>query len=160
MLYIGDKIFYPNYGCGEIISVEEKEIYGEIKKYYIIKYTNDLVTMVPINSIESKRIRKCVEKSECISLLKKFNDLSVELPKKWLYKTKLYNRIMREGNMLEMLSLLNTFIEFKKEKRMSNTEEKLFDNILEMVSQEISIVLNIDIERVKNAIESKTDIFM
>ncbi|MDI9515328.1 MAG: CarD family transcriptional regulator, partial [Bacillota bacterium] len=37
MFAIGDKIVYPMHGAGIIESIEEKEILGERKQYYVMK---------------------------------------------------------------------------------------------------------------------------
>ena len=38
MFNIGDRIVYPMHGAGTITAIEDKEILGEIKKYYIMKF--------------------------------------------------------------------------------------------------------------------------
>ena len=37
MYAIGDKILYPMHGAGVIEGIEEKEILGEIRLYYVLK---------------------------------------------------------------------------------------------------------------------------
>ena len=37
MFSIGDKIVYPMHGAGIIESIEEREILGERKKYYVMR---------------------------------------------------------------------------------------------------------------------------
>lgn len=153
MLYIGEKIFYPSFGAGVILNIEEKELYGDINKYYVIKLSNGLTTMVPVKSIKAKRIRKCIDRLECINMIKSFKSLSVDMPKKWLDKTKFYTRIMKEGDIKKMCALFNILSDIKVEKGISNTEEKLLEDILQMICEEISSVLDIDIVKVKIAIE-------
>jgi len=36
MYKIGDKVVYPMHGAGEIVALENKEIFGKVKKYYIL----------------------------------------------------------------------------------------------------------------------------
>lgn len=157
MLYIGEKIFYPNFGAGIISNIEEKEVYGNINKYYVIKLTNGLTTMVPVKSIDTKGIRKCIDKSECANMLKNLKGFKVDLPQKWLDRTKLYTSIMKEGNIEKMCAVFNTLNEIKKEKTISNTEEKILLDILEMISGEISIVMDIDIDKAKKSIENSNE---
>lgn len=48
MFNIGDKIVYPMHGAGEIIAIEEREILGNVHKYYIMRLPiNELKVMVP-----------------------------------------------------------------------------------------------------------------
>ena len=49
MFAIGDKIVYPMHGAGIIESIEEKEILGERKQYYVMKMPiGDMKVMIPI----------------------------------------------------------------------------------------------------------------
>ncbi|MBQ3592887.1 MAG: CarD family transcriptional regulator, partial [Clostridia bacterium] len=48
MFKIGDTVLYPLHGAGVIQNIEEKEILGEIKSYYILKIPiSDMTVMVP-----------------------------------------------------------------------------------------------------------------
>lgn len=36
MFHVGDKVVYPMHGAGIIESIEEKEILGEVRSYYVM----------------------------------------------------------------------------------------------------------------------------
>ena len=62
MYEVGDKIVYPMYGAGVIESIEEKEILGEKKKYYVMKMPfGEMRLMIPINKAYSIGIRSDVD---------------------------------------------------------------------------------------------------
>ena len=48
MFDIGDKIVYPMHGAGIIESIEEKEILGEKKRYYIMKIPVGEMKVIPL----------------------------------------------------------------------------------------------------------------
>lgn len=154
MLYMGDKVFYPGYGAGTVINIEEREIHGNINKYYIIKLTNEIVTMVPVDTREVKGIRKCIEEDECKKIFLIFKEIPSEMPIKWLERYKIYTKAIKEGNIYNMSYVLNNILSIKKDKKVSKSEEKFFEDILDMVSQELSIILNISINKVKLSIIS------
>ena len=53
MYDIGDKIVYPMHGAGVIESIEEKEILGEKKSYYIMKMpVGEMKVMIPVSCAE------------------------------------------------------------------------------------------------------------
>ncbi|MEG0641126.1 MAG: CarD family transcriptional regulator [Clostridium sp.] len=149
MLYIGDKVFYPSFGAGVVINIEEREIYGDINKYYIIRLLNDIVTMVPVKNSESKCIRLCLDKDECIEALDIFMSRGVSIDGKWLDRYKVYTRAIKHGDLFDMCYVLNGIIALKDVKKISKSEEKFLNDILDMVSEEICLVLNIEIENVK-----------
>lgn len=154
MLYIGDKIFYPGYGAGIVINIEEKEIHGNVRKYYIIKLLNEIVTMVPVDTRESKGIRKCIDEFECKKVFEVFKEPCFNMPSKWLDRYKVYTKTIKDGDIFAMCSVLNSILEIKKDKKISKSEEKFFEDLLDMVSQEVSIVLNISINKIKMSIIS------
>ena len=46
---IGDKIVYPVHGAGVIESIENREIMGEMKEYYIMRMPiGDMQVMIPV----------------------------------------------------------------------------------------------------------------
>ena len=48
MFEVGDKVVYPMHGAGIIESIEEKEILGEKKKYYVMKMPfGEMKVMIP-----------------------------------------------------------------------------------------------------------------
>lgn len=152
MLYIGDKIFYPGYGAGEIINIEEKEVFETIDKYYVIKLVNGLITMMPVNTRKSKGIRKCLTKEECIRCLEILNEKASSMPGKWLDRYKIYTKTIKTGDLSNMCSVLKDVIAIRKKKKLSNSEENFYEDILNMVSEEISIVLDIDLESAKKIV--------
>ncbi|MEF9952415.1 MAG: CarD family transcriptional regulator [Clostridium sp.] len=160
MLYIGDKVFYPNFGAGVVINIEEKEVYGKVNRYYVIRLLNDIVTMVPINNKESKGIRNCIGYDECRDALKIFESKPREIKGKWLDRYKLYTRAIKQGDFIDLCIVLNDMIGLRETRKVSKSEEKFFNDILDMVAEEISLVLNLDIERVRKSLELKVKLLI
>lgn len=154
MLYIGDKVFYPSFGAGTVIGTEEKEVYGDINKYYIIKLTNEIITMVPVDTRKSKGIRACISEEKCVKALEELKKPYNHLPYKWLDRYKIYTKVIKEGDFKNMWNTLRDILGLKKTKKLSKSEEKFFQEILNFTSDEISIVLGLDINKVKALIVS------
>jgi len=78
MFKVGDNIFYPLHGAGTIESIEEKDILGESKKYYIMKMPiGDVKVMVPTENAENIGVRDISDKSVVDEVFKVF-DMSAE----------------------------------------------------------------------------------
>jgi CarD family transcriptional regulator len=143
MFFIGDIIFYPVYGAGYIYNIEEKEFYGSIKKYYIINFINGMGSMVPVNSDESKKIRKAISEHECLKIFEILKNEPQKLPSKWSERYKYYNNSIRGGNIYKMASVLKDITGLSSKKTLSKSDLKIFDEILSLISGEIALVLNI-----------------
>ena len=62
MFNIGDKVVYPMHGAGIIEAIEEKEILGVRKKYYIMKIPiGDMKVMIPLDSVEQVGLREVID---------------------------------------------------------------------------------------------------
>ena len=57
-----------------------------------------------------------------------------------------------------MCSVLKDVIAIRKKKKLSNSEENFYEDILNMVSEEISIVTGVDIESAKEIILNPDDL--
>jgi len=56
MFNIGDKVVYPMHGAGIIEAIEEKEILGDKKKYYVMNIAvGDMKVMIPMDNVQSLR---------------------------------------------------------------------------------------------------------
>ena len=52
MYKIGDKIVYPMHGAGIIEAIEEREIFEEIKPYYIMQIVSEgLQILIPVDKL-------------------------------------------------------------------------------------------------------------
>ena len=58
MFQIGEKVFYPVHGAGVIESIEQREILGEERSYYVLRIpTGDLQVLVPVDTAEQAGLR-------------------------------------------------------------------------------------------------------
>ena len=70
MFNIGDKVVYPMHGAGIIEGIEEKEILGEKKKYYIMRMPiGDMNVMIPVDSIDKIGVRQIISREEIYKLI-------------------------------------------------------------------------------------------
>lgn len=59
MFKIGDKIVYPLHGAGVVEDIEEKEVLGEVRKYYILRMPiHSMKISVPVDMIGEMGVRK------------------------------------------------------------------------------------------------------
>ena len=62
MYAIGDKIVYPMHGAGIVEKIEEKEILGELRKYYVLKVPcGDMKIMIPVDTSDAIGVRNIID---------------------------------------------------------------------------------------------------
>ena len=61
MFSVGDKVVYPMHGAGTIQNIEEKEVLGETRAYYILRIPyGNLQVMVPVQGSDAAGLRPIV----------------------------------------------------------------------------------------------------
>ena len=62
MFNVGDKVVYPMHGAGIIEAIENREILGKVKKYYILRMPiGDMKLMIPVSTVEEAGLRQVVD---------------------------------------------------------------------------------------------------
>lgn len=75
MFQVGDKVFYPMHGAGVIESVEEKEVLGNNKLYYILSIPGiKMQIMIPTENVTNLGIRQVVAPEILENVLFSLND--------------------------------------------------------------------------------------
>lgn len=152
MFLIGDKISYPVFGAGYILNIEDRIIQGEIKKYYIISFTNGMEAMIPVYSTEASRIRKAIGTDECEHIMDILRCKGEVLPDKWNIRNHYYNDSIRNGDIYRLALVLSSIEDLSKIKELSKSEERIFQSILELVAGEIALSSSQDFTEVKESI--------
>ncbi|HYN37305.1 MAG TPA: CarD family transcriptional regulator, partial [Actinomycetota bacterium] len=68
---IGDKVVYPHHGAAVIEKVEERDLLGEMREYYILKLAyGELTLMVPTDSTDDVGLREVTPAKEVPKVFK------------------------------------------------------------------------------------------
>ncbi|SCG84135.1 CarD family transcriptional regulator [Proteiniborus sp. DW1] len=148
MFNIGDKIVYPMHGAGIIVAIEEKEILGKKRKYYVMKMPmGDMKVMVPIDSVEDIGIREVINDQEIEQVLAVLGDHKTKMPQNWNRRYRANMDKIKSGDIYEIASVVRNLIIRDREKGLSTGERKMLNNAKQMLVSEI--VLAKDIEQVE-----------
>lgn len=153
MFNIGEVVFIPVFGAGRVLSIEDRDIHGDIGRYYIVNLIiSNMNIMVPVDSKEAERIRRVIKPEEYLKILHILGDCPKKLPSKWLDRYKHYNECIKSGNIFKLSGILRDISGLSKVKKISKSELKIFNEVLDMISSEIALVL------LRNLNETKADI--
>lgn len=153
MFQVGDKIFYPMHGAGVIEAIEEKEILGEKKKYYIIKIAlKKIKIMVPVDKAEQLIIREVVEPETLDNVLSLMRTKEI-VPDNHSYQERQRTNIekMKSGDIYEEAQVICELTSLSKIKKLGMGERMLLNNAREMLISELMLVKGIsekDAERI------------
>jgi len=147
MFKIGDKIVYPMHGVGKIDAIEKKLVLGKRSEYYIITIINSgMKVMIPVKNAEKIGIREIISKKEIkkvLNLLAKDIDTSVD---DWKERYQANIMKVKSGSIFEVSEVARDLYRRGSEKELSIMERKLYENAYQLITHELALAKNINIE--------------
>lgn len=147
---VGDKILVINIGVCLISDIETKDFGNGEKSYYILhpifKNCNDRI-MIPVEN--TKNIRDLVDKevaSRVYSNFEIYENYWVKNPRE---RKEYFLSLLNSGDIFKIknlyLTLQNKKAELLNNKKLLNTTDKyVLDSVIKSLSEEISVVLELD----------------
>lgn len=158
MYHIGDKVVYPMHGAGVISAIEEKEILGEKRQYYVMKMPiGDMKVMIPMDNMVEIGIRTIVDSSiaeEVITILK---EAEVDLNSNWNKRYRENMMKIKSGDIREVARVVKALMHRDHEKGLSTGERKMLSNAKQILISELVLVKGIDQQEVERIIEGITE---
>lgn len=155
---------YVNYSCRGVClidEIKEKTIDDKKNMYYIMHPINikNSIIMSPVDN-EKVKMRLVIKKEKAENIINTFLDNS-DFPRITDKKTRerVYTKMLKEGNPSELVEMINVLNEEDNEKRAegkkkSATDEKYLEKAKELLFTELSVSLGIEIEQIKQRVET------
>lgn len=135
---IGDKIVYPVHGAGVIESIEDREIMGEMKEYYIMRMPiGDMKVMIPVANAKEIGIRDVIDKSEADKVIAKFKECSTEMDSNWNKRSRENAVKIKSGNIYEVAQVVKSLMFRDKTRGLSTGERKMLNNAKQIMISEL-----------------------
>lgn len=145
MYSIGDKIVYPMHGAGVIESIEEQEVFGETKQYYVMKMPfGDMKVMIPMANCDEIGIREIIDGEEADKVLDAFKDLEMDFNDNWNKRYRENMLKIKSGNIYEVARVVKVLMYREKEKGLSTGERKMLTNAKRILISELVLAKNAD----------------
>ena len=153
MFKIGDKIVYPMHGVGEIEGIEKKVILGKRNEYYLITIINNgMKVMIPVNNAKEIGIRSIIAKKDIKKVMTILSTEADSIEEDW--KIRYQNNIdkVKSGSIFEVAEVARDLYRRGSEKELSIMERKLYENAYQLITYEVAMSKNIDIEDAGNLV--------
>jgi CarD family transcriptional regulator len=156
MFNIGDKIVYPMHGAGIIESIEEREILGERKSYYVMKMPiGDMKVMIPINNVEGIGIRDVIGLQEADKVFNSFSQKCTEQTTNWNKRYRENMTKIKSGNVFEVADVVKSLILREKSKGLSTGERKMLNSAKQILISELVLAKNMNPVDVEDLINTR-----
>lgn len=154
MFKVGDKVVYPMHGAGIVEAIEEKEILGEKREYYVLRLpVGDMKVMVPISNGEEMGLRAVIDREEVKSVFRVLKDVTTCMSTNWnrRYRTNLEK--MKSGSIYEIAEVVRNLAKREKEKGLSSGERKMLDNARQIMLSELVLAAELEEEKARAMID-------
>ncbi len=138
MFNIGDKIVYPMHGAGVIEAIEEKEILGTRRKYYIMRMPLDeMKVMIPLDTIDGIGIRQVISSHEVESVFAVLEANETKMPQNWNRRYRANMDQLKTGDIFEVAEVVRNLTLRDREKTLSTGERKILSNARQILISEL-----------------------
>ncbi len=128
MFQIGDLVCYPMHGVGVVEAIEEQQVLGESKQYYMLRFVmGRMNAMVPVDSAEGVGLRPLVDKQSCDQVVKflETEDCSEESDN-WNQRYRENLDKLRLGDIFSVADVVKCLIRRDRDKGLSAGERKMY----------------------------------
>ena len=138
MFKIGDKVVYPMHGAGIIEAIEEKEVLGDKRRYYIMKIPcGDMKVMVPMDNIGGIGLREVVDPDGVTRVISILQDRETDMSTNWNRRYRANMEKIKSGSIYEVAEVVRNLSLREREKGLSTGERKMLDNARQILISEL-----------------------
>ncbi len=141
---VGDKVIHSNFGLGEIVQLDEKNIHGQQTPCYVVR-VHDLMIWVPADEFSETRLRLPTSKKEFEKLFGIFHDFGEPLSEDRMErKTQLIER-MKDGTLASICGVLRDLTSFRRAKKFNDSDNQYFQRAQNLLIEEWMLVFTVPI---------------
>jgi CarD family transcriptional regulator len=151
MMYkIGDKIVYPMHGAGIIEKIEEKEILGKTRQYYVLSLSpGDMKVMIPIDKCEEIGVRDIIGEQDIEAVFDVLRAPSTKMSDNWNRRNRENMERLKTGDIQEVAGVVRNLVRVEKDKPLSTGEKRMLSNAKQILISELILTLNKKAEEIE-----------
>lgn len=153
---IGDRIVYPMHGAGEIGEIEENEVGGVIKSYYVLKMPmGSMKLMLPVDKIAEMGLREVIDSTKLADVEKVLGDEPEIQQGSWNKRYHANLDRMKTGDICEVAAIVRNLARHGFIKKLSSGEHRLLESAKQILVSELIYVLEKSPEEVSAWVDEK-----
>jgi CarD family transcriptional regulator len=147
MFRVGDLIFYPMHGAGLIEAIEEKEILGECKLYYVLNIPlKNVQIMIPVDKAAEFGMRRVVTPEVLEDVLNGFYDGNTDpdIFENQRYCLSLNKTKIKSGDIYQVTEIIRDLMRKSKRSKLGTEDRNMLDSARQILVNEVAHVKGID----------------
>ncbi len=143
MYNIGDKVVYPMHGAGVIEAIEEQEVLGEKRNYYIMAMPiGDMRVMIPMKSVDSIGLREVITPNEAEQVIQILRGEESIMSQNWNHRYRANMEKIKSGDIYLVAEVVRNLSLRDLEKGLSTGERKMLDTAKQILISELVLAQN------------------
>ena len=138
MLRIGDTVVYPMHGAGVIAAIEEHEVLGEGRSYYVLRLPmGDMKVMIPLDNVENMGLREVIGQDEVEAVEDVLHEKPERVQGSWNKRFHANLARMKTGDIKDIAAVARNLSLQDRIKKISSGERRLLDLARQMLVSEL-----------------------
>ena len=143
MFRVGDKVVYPHHGAAIIKGVEEREVMGERREYFVLRLSyGDLTLLVPLDNTEEVGIRGVISRDELEKVFKVLRSKECRMPTNWSRRFKTHVEKLRSGDIYQVAEVVRNLSIREKDKGLSAGEKRMLAKARQILISELTFAFD------------------
>lgn len=140
---IGDKVFYPMHGAGEITGIEENEVGDVLSSYYVFRLPmGNLKLMLPVDKVEEIGLRELITPAQVEEVVEILTAESEPFQGSWNKRFNTNLERLKTGNVFDAAEVARNLTRQNNKKKISSGEKRLLDLSRQILISELVYVCN------------------
>ena len=139
----GDLVVYPNHGAGCVSGIEERNILGEPRRYYVVYLPGaELTVSVPADGYSG--LRACADEESVAEALELLAGEVTEMPQNWNHRLKHNQGKIKSGEIRDVAEVVRNLSRYGAEGGLSTGERTMLMKARQILASEVALVKAIE----------------
>lgn len=141
MLAIGDRVVYPMHGAGIIESIEEQEIMGQKKSYYVLKIPfGNMRVLIPLDKVKEVGLRAIIDVADIDKVAEVLTgDPELNVQGSWNRRFNANMEKLKSGDIIEVAKVVRNLTLQDRVKKISGGERRLLEMAKHILTSEVAL---------------------
>lgn len=147
MFTIGEKVVYPVHGAGVIEAIENREILGVIRSYYVLRLsTGELRVLIPVDTVQNAGMRLICDRAKLDEVESILQDDPSPWEDNWNRRYRLNMDKIKSGDICQLAEVVRNLTLRDFARTLSAGEKKMLDNARRILLSEVVLAAGISME--------------
>jgi len=140
MFVVGEKVVYPVHGAGIIEGIEQREVLGQYRNYYVLRLcVGDMRVLVPTDGVERVGMRRVCDADKLDEVRLILSDAPSPWEDNWNRRYRLNMDKIKSGDICQLAEVVRNLMRRDVLKGLSTGEKKMLDNARKILLSEVNL---------------------